>query len=139
METISQREGENKSFSKPGISSRAAVKAGSWRERAHSHYQNILDLLLARGPQGVSSTELYSRHDLYGVSPRNRVSELRRDGFPIQTVHVNASTVRYVLLADRVEQPAPRDWHQEQTGKPRADEVPEKSTIEDLPLFAGVG
>jgi hypothetical protein len=111
----------------------------TWRERSHSHYQNILDLLRARGPAGVLSSELYDCPGKFGRSPRNRVSELRRDGFSIQTVHVNASTVRYVLLAGRAEQPAPRDWYEEQTGRARVHVVPAKSTTEDLPLFAGVG
>jgi hypothetical protein len=110
------------------------MNAGTWRERARSHYQNILDLLRARGTAGVLSSELYDFPEKFGRSPRNRVSELRRDGFSIQTVHVNASTVRYVLLADRGEQPAtaPR----EQREQPRAAVVAHKSTT--LPLFAGV-
>jgi hypothetical protein len=113
----------------------------SWRARAESHYGNILALLRARGPAGILSSELYDCPEKFGRSPRNRVSELRRDGFSIQTVHVNASTVRYVLLADHGERPAtaPRDWYEKQTGKPRAGAVPDKSAIGDLPLFAGLG
>ncbi len=115
------------------------MKAGTWRDRARSHYQNILDLLRARGPAGVLSSELYDCPEKFGRSPRNRVSELRRDGFSIRTIHVNASIVRYVLLPDREEQPetAPRDRYERQTGKPRAAVVEDSSTTElsGLPLF----
>ena len=106
----------------------------TWRERAHSHYQNILDLLRARGPRGVTSTELYSDASRYGRSPRNRISEMRAEGLSIETIHVNASTVRYILRE------GPRgDWYEEQTGRRRVPVVPQKSTTDDLPLFAGVG
>jgi hypothetical protein len=106
----------------------------TWRGRARTHYENILDLLRARGTAGVLSSELYDCPEKFGRSPRNRVSELRRDGFSIRTVAVNASTVRYIL------QEGPQDWYTRETGKPRprAAVVPEKSTTDDLPLFAGV-
>jgi hypothetical protein len=112
----------------------------TWRGRARTHYQNILDLLRVRGTAGVLSSELYDCPEKFGRSPRNRISEMRRDGFSIRTAPVNASTVRYVLLADRGEQPAtaPRDWYEKKTGKPRAAVVPSESTTDGLPLFAGV-
>lgn len=152
MATLSELRGEIKSF-RPGTSSPEdsthcegrkssgvfAPASPSWRVRAHSHYGRILELLRERGSRGVLSSELYDNPALFGRSPRNRVSEMRRDGFEIRTVQVNASTVRYVLLADRGEQHAPRDWYEKQTGKPRADVGQDKSTTDDLPLFAGIG
>jgi hypothetical protein len=95
----------------------------SWRARAATHKENVLAILRERGATGVLSSELYDSPERFGRSPRNRVSELRREGFSIRTFHVNAAVVRYVL-ADRGEQSAP---------SPRAV-VPSES----LPLFAGV-
>jgi len=69
---------------------------------------------------------------------------MRQDGCLIQTITVDASTVRYVLLRDSNGGPSSetppartesRDWYERQTGKPRAAVVPEKSTRDDLPLF----
>jgi hypothetical protein len=77
-----------------------------------------LDLLRERGATGVLSSELYDNPQLYGRSPRNRVSEMRRDGFEIRTITVSASTVKYVLLHERVAV------------------VQKNSITEDLPLFA---
>jgi hypothetical protein len=104
----------------------------TWRGRARTHYRNILDLLRVRGTAGVLSSELYDCPEKFGRSPRNRISEMRRDGFSIRTLQVNSSTVRYIL------QEGPQDWYTRETGKPRAAVVPEKSTTDDLPLFAGV-
>jgi hypothetical protein len=72
---------------------------------------------------------LYDFPEKFGRSPRNRVSELRRDGFEIRTVHVNASVVKYILLADRGKRSAT---------EPRAPVEPEESSTDELPLFAGV-
>jgi hypothetical protein len=52
---------------------------GSAPARARTHYARILALLRERGPAGVLGSELYSAPHLYGRSPRNRISELRRD------------------------------------------------------------
>jgi|HubBroStandDraft_6_1064221.scaffolds.fasta_scaffold157765_3 hypothetical protein len=102
-----------------------APKNSNWRTRATSHYQRILELLRQRGSVGVRSDELYSRHDLYGVSPRNRVAEARAAGFNIETVHLPHGLVRYIL-------------HEDQTGQHRAPVVPSDSTTNDLPLFESV-
>ncbi len=72
--------------------------------RTRSHYERILALLKERGPTGVLSSELYDAPQLYGRSPRNRISELRKDGHLIETVPAWASVVRYVLVG---ENPAP--------------------------------
>jgi hypothetical protein len=47
--------------------------------RTRSHYQRIRTLLFERGDIGVDASELYAHPDLYGRSPRNRISELRTD------------------------------------------------------------
>lgn len=65
--------------------------------RTRSHYARILALLRDRGPAGVLSSELYDAPDSYGRSPRNRISEMRKNGHLIKTVPASASVVRYVL------------------------------------------
>ncbi len=75
--------------------------------RTRSHYERILALLRERGPAGVLSSELYDSPELYGRSPRNRISELRRDGHLIKTLPAGASVVRYVLTHENPS-PTPR-------------------------------
>lgn len=111
--------------------------------RSRSHYERILTLLRERGPSGVLSSELYDNPQLYGRSPRNRISELRADGCLIETKPAGASVVRYILLRDSNGVPPrenpprteSRDWYERQTGKRRAGVVPAPSTTDDLPLF----
>ncbi|HXJ04076.1 MAG TPA: hypothetical protein VNH65_03205 [Candidatus Acidoferrum sp.] len=75
--------------------------------RTRSHFERILALLIERGPSGVLSSELYDQPHLFGRSPRNRISELRKDGHLIQTVPAGASVVRYVLTHENPS-PTPR-------------------------------
>lgn len=109
--------------------------------RTRSHYGRILALLAERGPAGVLSSELYDAPELYGRSPRNRISEMRQDGCLIETVPAGTSVVRYILLRDAdgngavPPSPASQDWYTAQTGKPRPVVLVEKSTTDDLPLF----
>jgi len=77
-----------------------------WRDRARSHYLNVLDDLRSAGDRGITSEQLYSNRSRYGVSPRNRISEARANGFKIETVRISASAVRYILHTD----PRP-DWY----------------------------
>jgi Helix-turn-helix domain len=121
--------------------------------RSRSHYERILALLRERGPLGVLSTELYNSHQLFGRSPRNRISELRKDGHFIRTEPAGPSVVRYVLTHENPS-PTPRpvsqrkaeqrpfsdspDWYERQTGKPRASDDRGKVPIDGLPLFGGV-
>lgn len=101
-------------------------------ERTRSHYARILALLRERGPSGVLSSERYDAPQLYGRSPRNRIS-IRHDGHLVKTVAVGASVVRYVLARENPS-PSPRppqckakqsafpespDWYTATTGKPR--------------------
>lgn len=76
--------------------SRPAHSTGA-PSRTKSHYQRILALLRERGPAGVLSSELYDQPQLFGRSPRNRISEMRQDGHLIKTEPAGASVVRYVL------------------------------------------
>lgn len=119
--------------------------------RTHSHYDRILALLKERGASGVLSSELYDSPNLFGRSPRNRISELRKNGNLIQTVAAGPAVVRYVLLRDSDGIPpqwhssasghGPRqnilsnssDWYERTTGKPRPHLEAEAG-----PLFAGV-
>ncbi len=91
--------------------------------RCASHKKNIHTFLEQRGPQGVLGSELYSRPDLYGRSPRNRISELRRDGHLIEGKPHGSSDWFYRLIRDNAgakplsDSP---DWFERQTGKPRS-------------------
>ncbi len=90
--------------------------------RTRSHLERILALLIERGPAGVLSSELYDAPHLYGRSPRNRISELRRDGHLVKTLPAGASVVRYVLTHENpsptprptrtTTQPKPKSWEQ---------------------------
>ena len=106
------------------------------RSRSRSHYDAILELLRQRGPQGVLGSELYSRPDLYGRSPRNRISELRKDGHLIEGKPQGTCDWFYRLIRVRPLADSP-DWFVRQTGKPRPSEKPEEQPL-DLPLFAAV-
>ena len=75
--------------------------------RTRSHYERILALLRERGPVGVLGSELYDAPNLYGRSPRNRISEMRKDGHIIDGKPRGASDWRYVLLREN-ESPTPR-------------------------------
>jgi hypothetical protein len=98
--------------------------------RTRTHYAAILALLRERGPQGVLASELYNQPHLYGRSPRNRISELRRDGFVISGQARGSSDWHYVLVSSS------EDWYMHVTGKPRPARSSESSAV--LPLFDGV-
>jgi hypothetical protein len=92
--------------------------------RIRSHYEAILQLLRERGPQGVLGSELYSRPDLYGRSPRNRVSELRKDGNLIEGKPQGISDWFYRLIranagASTTARADSHDWYEHATGRPQ--------------------
>jgi len=68
--------------------------------RSRSHYDAILELLRERGSQGVLGSELYSHSELYGRSPRNRISEARRDGHLIEGKPYGTADWFYRLIWD---------------------------------------
>jgi hypothetical protein len=127
-----------------------------WRKRTRSHYQNIGDLLKERGEQGlgVRSSELYVEPERYGRSPRNRISELRRDGWNIGGKSYSSSDWFYWLRSDaagrtyptaRFDEPpnAPRPQlvNQPEPAKPIESEYMRRVREEQeraAPLFAGV-
>jgi hypothetical protein len=51
--------------------------------RCKAQKYRILTLLRERGARGVLASELYAKPELYGRSPRNRISELRKAGYLI--------------------------------------------------------
>ena len=93
--------------------------------RTHSHYDAILAILRERGPQGVLASELYDHPHLYGRSPRNRISELRRDGYVISGKARDASNWHYVLLPDSA------DWYEREHGRPRPAPHPWKTAFSE--------
>jgi hypothetical protein len=94
--------------------------------RTASHRDRILDLLRERSSQGILASEMYDQPHLFGRSPRNRISELRRDGFVISGEARGASDWHYVLLPDS------EDWFERETGQPRPKAACETT---GLPLF----
>lgn len=76
--------------------------------RTRSHYLRILELLRERGPLGVLGSELYARPELYGRSPRNRISELRGDGYGIEGASRGASDWHCRIVGDKTWQDRPR-------------------------------
>jgi hypothetical protein len=93
--------------------------------RSRSHYAAILQLLKDRAEQGVLGSELYARPDLYGRSPRNRISELRRDGCLIEGKPHGSSDWFYQLIRDSAAAPAP----------PSVLAWEERPRVTGLPLF----
>jgi hypothetical protein len=78
-----------------------------WRRRARSHKANLLELLRARGAVGVRSDELYAWPTTFGRSPRNRIADLRAEGFVIETQTIDRYSVRYVLRGPGADPPRP--------------------------------
>ena len=104
--------------------------------RPRSHYKAILELLRERGPQGVLGSELYSRPDLYGRSPRNRVCELRKNDHLIEGRPHGASNWFYYLIRDNAgvkPRPESPDWYECEYGPRRSAK---SAAPGDLPLFA---
>lgn len=87
--------------------------------RARSHYERILALLRERGPAGVNGSELYAAPHLYGRSPRNRISELRKDGHLIEGKPRSGNDWHYRLIT-----PDSGDWYERSTGRERPQDPP---------------
>lgn len=100
-------------------------------EPMRTHYALILALLRERGPAGVLASELYDAPHLFGRSPRNRISELRRDGHRIDGNPRGSSDWHYVLTREAAPAAASStaaesfDWYERQTGKPRPHTPPQ--------------
>ena len=78
-------------------------------ERAHAQYGRILSLLRERGSVGVLARELYDCPEQFGRSPRNRISELRKDGHLISG-QWEGKDFRYRLLREAAS-PSPSRPH----------------------------
>lgn len=104
--------------------------------RCGSHKAAILGLLRERGPQGVLGSELYNFPARFGRSPRNRISELRKEGCLISGEPHADSDWHYILLRDSsgAKPITSGAWYESQTGRARPAGLP----AIDLPLFAGV-
>jgi hypothetical protein len=108
--------------------------------RTHSHYEEILELLRERGSQGVLGSELYARPELYGRSPRNRISELRRDGHLIEGKPHGSSDWFYRLIRDTAgaaPQAGSPDWYAREHGPRPSHKANDPQGSPELPLFAG--
>lgn len=102
--------------------------------RCASHKSAILALLRERGPKGVLGSELYDFPEKFGRSPRNRVSELRKEGHLISGEPRGVSDWHYVLLRDASgAQPSSSDWYEREHG-PRPAQFSEKRMAEDFRL-----
>jgi hypothetical protein len=101
--------------------------------RSRSQYEAILQLLRERGPQGVLGSELYDTPHLYGRSPRNRISELRRDGHLIEGKPHGASAWFYKLIHEASGVKPSGDWY-EREHSPQPPAKPQEPAA-DLPLF----
>lgn len=102
--------------------------------RSRSHYEAILQLLRDRGSAGVLSSELYDAPNLFGRSPRNRISELRRDGHLIEGRPQGSADWFYCLIRDNAgAKPQAGDWYEREHGPRPAVSAPPCN----LPLFAG--
>ena len=72
-------------------------------------------------------SELYDSPEKFGRSPRNRISELRKEGFLISGEPHGACDWHYVLLRDTAgikplsDSP---DWYERQAGRPRPGRQP---------------
>jgi hypothetical protein len=84
-----------------GEVARAKPQRGSGAPgRCASHKAAILELLRERGPQGVLGSELYDCPEKFGRSPRNRISELRAEGFLIEGKPHGSADWFYRLIRD---------------------------------------
>jgi len=108
-----------------------------WRRRASSHYDNIADLLRERAEQGlgVKGSELYSDVERFGRSPRNRISELRRDGWNVGGKFSGDSDWFYWLRSDNAGRTYPTRRFDEPENPPRPRLAIQPQPKEPLLLF----
>jgi hypothetical protein len=104
---------------------------------AESQRAEILEMLKAAGPAGVSKAELiFTKHWTQCAA---RIFELERMGYKI--AHVQRSgdrLVRFILESEPLELKPPNssDSYERTTGKARTTGDP--GSVPDLPLFSGV-
>lgn len=89
-----------------------------------SHYANLAKRLCECGEQGlgVSAAYLYEHPELYGRSPRNRIHELKEDGWIIGRKRSDGGMAFYWLIRDNTGRSYPTLHYGEpqptQTNKP---------------------
>ena len=104
--------------------------------RCLSHKEAVLALLRQRAECGgsVLGSELYAEPVRFGRSPRNRISELRKDGHLIEGKAHGGSDWEYRLI--REANPPKVDWYEERFGnRPKKDS---RSVTDGSMLFAEV-
>jgi len=108
-----------------------------WRPRARSHYDNIAALLRERAEQGLGlkGSELYADVERFGRSPRNRISELRRDGWNIGGKASGDSDWFYWLRSDNAGRTYPTRRFDGPETSPRPQLVAQPQPKEPLLLF----
>ena len=120
----------------------ASSNPQDWRGRTRAHKERIAALLVERAEQGmgVQGSDLYDHPELYGHSPRNRISELGKNGWDIGRKQGEHRCFFYWLRRDgngrtyptrRFDDPEPAP---ESAFMRRRREEQEQSA----PLFAGV-
>jgi hypothetical protein len=88
--------------------------------------------------QGILGSELYSRPDLYGRSPRNRLSEARARGNLIEGKPHGSADWSYWLIRDNTGQSYPTSHHGEaQPAQPRKSQTAweDRKSVTGLELF----
>jgi len=122
---------------------RARPRRGSGAPaRCASHKSAILALLRERGARGVLSSELYDHPEKFGRSPRNRVSELRQEGFLIAG-ELRGTDWWYALIRDNRGVPSVPE-HSRPVEAVQPAETPfmrrrREEREQAAPLFAGLG
>ncbi len=102
--------------------------------RTRSHYANIAKSLCERGEQGlgVHGSYLYEHPELYGRSPRNRIHELKQDGWIIGRKRVAGGLAFYWLIRDNTGRSYPTSHHGE--SRPAQSPKPETAWEDRKPI-----
>lgn len=127
-------------------------KTFNWRTRTNVHEKNVAALLIERGLQGmcVQGADLYDQRELYGVSPRSRVSDLiHKRGWDIGSKPGKRGCQCYWVRRDGDGRTYPTERFEEPSTAPRPQlaNQPESNYMrrmraeeaQAMPLFAGVG
>jgi|SRR5215472_921123 len=117
-----------------------------WRGRASNHLKNVADLLIQRGEQGmcVQGCYLYDHPELYGRSPRSRISDLNRlHGWDIGSKPGERECACYWVRRDsngrtyptaRFDEP-PKPPRPQLVSQPEVKPWNERPRVTGLPLF----
>ena len=144
MQNLRQSVSESNPPSMGDVARARPVRGSGAPARCASHYEAILRLLRERAEQGlgVLASELYSRPELYGRSPRNRISEARKAGHLIEGKSYGASDWFYRYLrganGETYGQPSPeppnaKPWQDSE--RTPTDLRGRPLPLTDLPLF----